>query len=208
MIPFDTAKSVLYKRITICNFADTSGCDRMPQDNIGVPLPQDKINNIVNWILNGAKDMFGNSPAYPNTEPRNFFFYATDQSYSVNFGATENRMDSIYYNPFFLTNNTTVNFVFVVEDDSTSLSAMTVKKLKISQKADDFSTALTYSATYVNFPPNEFHLVSINTATLPNSDTLFMRYYVNDGDHTNDTYFPTTNLPFPYKTYWSFYIKP
>lgn len=208
VVPYDTAKSVLHERITNCNFVYQDDC--MPQDNIGVKLPQDKIDNIANWIMNGAKDMFGNSPTYPNTEPKILYYYATNTTYNINYGATENRMDSIFYNPFFLSDSTTVNFAFFVEDDSTAVPAMQVNKLKISLKADDFASPLgTYTGTYINFPPNPpFHLVSINTATLPDSDTLFMRYYVNDGDHTNDTYFPTENLPFPYKTYWSFYIKP
>lgn len=117
-------------------------------------------------------------------------------------------MDSIYYNPFYVPNSSTLNLLFVVEDDSTTVASMQVNKLKISTKADDFTSALNYTATYINSPPYEFHQVTINTATLPNSDTLFMRYYVNDGDHPNDTEFPTTNLMFPYKTYWSFFVKP
>lgn len=85
---------------------------------------------------------------------------------------------------------------------------MQVNTLKISTKANDFSSALSFSTTYYNIPPNQFYLASINTATLPNSDTLFMRYFTNDGDHPTNTQFPTDNLILPYKTYWSFIVKP
>ena len=160
--------------------------------------------------MHGAKDMFGTVPTYPNTSPRILYYYATDSVYKANFGADTNRMDSINYNPFYMKNNTTLNLAFLTDDDSTSIANMHLNKLKISTRADDFTTPpiFTYTGTYLSFPPNEFHLVTINTGALPNSDTLFMRYYINDGDHVSNTEFPTTNLPFPYKTFFSFFIKP
>ena len=207
VVPYDTAKSVLHERLTNCCFVTQD--DRMPQDIIGVPLQQNLINNIVNWIMGGAKDMFGNVPTYPNTSAKILFYYATDPTYTKNYGVDTNRMDSIYYNPFYVPNNTTLVLAFQTSDDSTAISNMQVNKLKISTKADDFSSALSYTANYVYINPNlELHMLQINTATLPNSDTLFMRYYINDGDHPLDTELPTTNLVFPYKTYWSFFVKP
>lgn len=205
--PYDTAKSVLYERITNCCFVNTN--DIMPQDNIGIPLAKTQIENIANWIMNGAKDMFGNlPPAYPNSEPKILYYFATNSNYTANYGDANNRIDSVFYSPFYVPNNSTLNLAFFVDDDSTTTANMQVNKLKISLKPDDFTSATTYNATYFNVPPNEFYLVSINTATLPNSDTLFMRYFVNDGDHANDTEFPTNNLILPYKTFWSFYVKP
>ena len=209
VVPRDTDMSVLYERITNCCFVNTN--DRMPQDNIGVPLPAAQIKNIATWIMNGAKDLFGNTPAYPNTEPKILYYYATDAAYKINYGDANNRIDSIYYNPFYVPNNSTLNLVFFVEDDSTSVANMKVNKLKISTSPDNFSSALSYTAQYVNLPPpqnKQFYLVTLNTATLPNSDTLFMRYFVNDGNHPNDTQFPTDNLVIQYKTYWSFFVKP
>lgn len=210
VVPFDTANSVLYERITNCCFVNQD--DRMPQDNIGVPLPASQIQNIANWIMAGAKDMFGNpAPSLPNTEPTILYYYATNATYTANYGDPNNRIDSIFYNPFFVPNNSTLNLAFFVNDDSTIVQNMQVNTLKISLSPNNFSSAITVPATYVNLgPPNntEFYLASINTATLPNSDTLFMRYFVNDGDHPNNTQFPTDNLVLPYKTYWSFFVKP
>ena len=211
VIPYDTAKSNLYARLTKCNYASKTGCDRMPQDIIGVPLEQNLLNNIIYWIMHGAKDMFGTVPTYPNTSPRILYYYATDSVYKANFGADTNRMDSINYNPFYMKNNTTLNLAFLTDDDSTSIANMQLNKLKISTRADDFTTPpiFSYTGTYVYVNPSlEFHLVTLNTGTLPNSDTLFMRYYINDGDHPTNTEFPTNNMVFPYKTFYSFFVKP
>lgn len=209
VVPYDTAHSALYARLTKCNYASTSGCDRMPQDIIGVPLEQNLIDNIIYWIMHGAKDMFGNVPTYPNTEPKILYYYATDPTFKLNYGADTNRMDSVFYNPFLMPNNVTLKLAFFVSDDSTAVSNMKVNTVKISTKANDFSSAISYPATYVYVNAStQFHLATINTGMLPNSDTLFMRYFVNDGDHPTDTQFPTNNLVLPYKTYWSFFVKP
>ena len=91
-----------------------------------------------------------------------------------------------------------------VSDDSTAQSDMLVNKLKISTSADNFNSAFQYSGTYVNFPGYAFWLLTIPTGNLPANDTLYMRYYMNDGDHPNNTEFPTTPMLYPYKTFWSF----
>ncbi len=209
VVPYDTSKSNLIARLTRCNYASTSGCYRMPQDIIGVPLQQNLIDNIVNWIKGGAKDMFGNVPAYPNTAPKILYYYATNSTYTLNYGADTNRMDSVFYNPFYLPNNTNVNLIFFVSDDSTTVANMQVNTVKISTKANDFSSAISYTASYVYVnATTQFHQATINTATLPNSDTLFFRYFINDGDHPTNTQFPTDNLVFEYKTYYSFFVKP
>ncbi len=209
VVPYDTARSNLIARLTRCNYASTSGCDRMPQDIIGVPLEQNYINNIVNWINGGAKDMFGNVPSYPNTAPKILYYYATNSNYTLNYGADTNRIDSLFYSPFYVPNNTTFNLIFFVEDDSTSVANMQVNTVKVSTKPDDFSSAISYTASYIYInPTTQFHQASINTALLPNSDTLFFRYFINDGDHPTNTQFPTDNLVLEYKTYYSFFIKP
>jgi hypothetical protein len=183
----------------------------MPQDIIGVPLQQNYINNIVNWIMGGAKDMFGNVPIYPNTAPKILYYYATDTltGAGVNYGDANNRIDSLFYSPFYVPDSSTLYLAFFVSDDSTLVPNMQVNTLKISTKPDDFSSAWSYTASYfyVN-PTTQFHLATINTATLPKSDTLFMRYFINDGDHPNDTQFPTDNLVIQYKTFYSFFVKP
>jgi len=63
VIPFDTARSVLYERITNCCFVNQD--DRMPQSTIGEPLAQKDIDAVGQWIMEGAKDIFGESSKAP-----------------------------------------------------------------------------------------------------------------------------------------------
>ena len=77
-------------------------------------------------------------------------------------------------------------------------------KLKVSIHEDDFSNAWEFSGFYVSSGTTQVWLMTVNTAQMPQNDTLFMRYYVNDGSHPNDTEFPRNDQIFYYKYYWSF----
>ena len=48
----------------------------------------------------------------------------------------------------------------------------------------------------------------MNSGNFAAGDTIYMRYYVNDGDHTQNTEFPRTDMLDAYKTYAAFYVKP
>ena len=93
---------------------------------------------------------------------------------------------------------------FKATDDHTSMSNLTFNKLKISTKEDDFSSASSYTATYYALGGDSFLVATVPATALPAHDTLFMRYYVNDGHHTSNTEFPRTETVFYYKQYWSF----
>lgn len=210
VIPGDTINSVLYERITNCCFVNID--DRMPQDNIGVPLPNTDIDNISSWINNGAQDIGGNSAWFPNLPPTiNPFFLALDSlTYQTQYQITNNRLDSVSYNSFKLPNNLSVALIFLVEDDSTSISNMQVNELKLSNDPNNFSTAQSYSASYLYLPPpddSELYIVWLNTGTLQPGIPYYMRYIINDGDQPQNVSFPGQNLPFPYKTFWSFIIQ-
>lgn len=209
VVPYKSSESVLYERITNCCFVNQD--DRMPQDNIGVPLPDTDVQAIKNWIDAGAKDMFGNVPTYPNFEPTiNPYYGVVDAAtYQISYTDQNNRIDSLPYKSFLLPDNTNVVFVFLVSDDSTAYPQLQVNQMKLSFDPDDFSTATTYTAQYYHIPPpneSDFFGITINTANLPHNQVVYMRYYVNDGDHSNNTHFPTNNLQIEYKTYWSFYV--
>ena len=209
VIPFDTNYSVLYERITNCCFVTQD--DRMPQDNIGVALPDSSINLIASWIMHGARDMFGNVAKLPNKEPTINYFVAFDTISLLPPYAFPTlrydtvRLDDIYYNPFIVPLNKS-NFYFAVNvtDDSIADGSMLVNKLKISTNADNFSSAVQYNCTYLSYGGLSVWLATVPLNSLPANDTLFMRYYVNDGAHANNTEFPRTELIAPYKTFWSF----
>jgi hypothetical protein len=210
VIPYKPSESVLYERITNCCFVNQD--DRMPQDNIGVPLPTADVDAIKKWITDGAKDMFGKVAIYPNLEPTiSPYCGAVDAAtYKISYAAPNNRIDSVGYNTFYLPQNTNVIFVFVVSDDSTAFNQLQVNQMRMSLDPDDFSNATSLTATYYHIPPpnaNDFFGITVNTSTLPQNQVVYMRYFVNDGDHVNNTHFPTDNLIMPYKTLWSFMVK-
>lgn len=209
VIPYDTTWSVMYERITNCCFVNNN--DRMPQDNIGIPLPDSSLRLVSSWIMHGARDMFGNVPQLPNNEPVVGYYIAVDTFSLVPFVLpTERydtvRMDGVYYNPFIVPLNKSVFYMlFTVTDDSTAAGQLQYNKLKVSTNADNFSSATTYNASFLNLGNgNSGWLVTVPTAALPANDTLYMRYFVNDGDHQQNTEFPRNDLPYPYKTFYSF----
>ncbi|MCB0395109.1 MAG: hypothetical protein KDD36_00560 [Flavobacteriales bacterium] len=210
VVPYDTAKSVLHERITNCCFVNQD--DRMPQDNIGVPMDQEDIDHIANWILNGARDINGQVSKYPNLEPTlvSPFYVAIDDKIppTVAYSDQNNRVDSIIYKPFFVPNN--VNFVlaFYVDDDSTAIKNLLVNQVKMSLDPDDFSTGWQVNASYLNLNPDEIYIATINTSSLPKDTTIFFRYYMNDGDHSQNTEFLRDGFAYEYKTYFAFRVKP
>jgi hypothetical protein len=92
--PFEPEQSILYKRITehfLPNF------ERMPSS--GNPLAEDKINLITNWINDGAKDIFGNTPTLSSTQPAWYgvVAYLPDNN---NLRVDTARIDDFAFNPF------------------------------------------------------------------------------------------------------------
>lgn len=210
VVPYDTAMSVLHERITNCCFVNQD--DRMPQDNIGVPLPDEDINNISAWILDGARDMFGQLPVYPNQKPNVLFYVAISTDYQTIYSDVNNRIDSVFYNPFIMQTNTAMFLGFALEDDSTALPDLQYNKVRMSYDPNDFSTSAPgyreYTASYINLGGNEVHLATVNTGDFTPGSVVYMRYYVNDGDHVENVEFPTDASLDPYKTFYSFYIEP
>lgn len=209
VVPYKPLESVLYERITNCCFVNQD--DRMPQDNIGVPLPAGDVQAIKNWITAGAKDVFGTVQTYPNFEPtiEPYFAVVDAATYQIQYTAQNNRIDSVPYNSFLLPTNTNVVFAFIVSDDSTDYPQLQVNQMKLSFDPNDFSNPIIFTAQYIHVaPPNEndFFGITINTTDLPHNQIVYMRYFVNDGDHPTSTQFPTDNLQIQYKTYWSFYV--
>lgn len=206
VLPFNKEESVLYERITNCCFVNQD--DRMPQDNIGVGLPDEDIARIGAWIDEGAKDFTGNTASYPNTEPSFTFFVAIDTLFATTY--QDNRVDDIPYNPFILENNLELYVVPLIEDDSTSTANLLNPTLSFSYTADGFDNPdYQITATPIAIPgEGEFMLCRFNTSQFLTDTTVYMRFSCNDGDHPNDTQFPLNSSPEPYKTYWSFTVNP
>lgn len=204
VIPGDTAFSVLYERITNCCFVNAD--DRMPQDNIGTALPASDINHVATWIMNGAKDINGNTPNRPDQEPVLSYYVAAGSDFTTELSAQNNRVDSIIYNPFLVPANATSFYIAPsVVDDITPLAQIQYNKLFLSTSIDNFSGAVQLTATFINIPnQSPVWLVSVPTTNLIHGTQYYMRYYVNDGTHLENTEFPKNNSLEYYKTYWSF----
>ena len=63
VVPFDTAHSVLYARISNCCFVNKG--DQMPQLSETDKLTSEQINCVSKWILNGAKNIDGKTMILP-----------------------------------------------------------------------------------------------------------------------------------------------
>lgn len=204
VIPNDTANSVLWERLTNCCFVNQN--DRMPQDNIGISMPQSAIDQVGNWIMAGAPDLFGNTASEPNALPNIHYFTVMDESYDSTF--SDNRVDGLFYNPFLMPANTDINFIFAVDDDQTSEEDLTNNTLKIASDPDDFSSAISYSATGVDAGQFGYlWVISINSNVFSSGEQYFMRYYANDGVNSEDSEYPEDEDPIYYKSIWSFLVE-
>lgn len=199
VVPYDTSKSMLIRRLT----QGDEALQQMPAT--GDYLTPAELNNIVTWINNGARDMFGNLPVLPNNEPALLGYLALD---SVFARLDTNRKDDIFYNPFVVKGNSTMSLYFLLEDDSTATNALLVNQVKLSTSMDDFSAATVKPAFYISLGGYNVWTVTLNTNLWANGSTVYFRYYVNDGDHASNTEFPRNDLDDGYKTYFAFYIQP
>jgi hypothetical protein len=211
VVPYDTANSVLHERITNCCFVGTN--DRMPQDNIGVPLEQENIDAIAAWILAGAPDMMGQVRPFPNKKPVIDFFVAANSSFNVDLSVRTNRIDSIYYNPFIVDHNTAINIIPFITDDNTPISELKFNKLRTSYSPDNFSPSAPgyreYSAAFTNLgQAGQYWVVPLNTSVFTPGQVVYMRYYTQDDVAGPMVEMPMTSMITPYKTFWSFYVRP
>jgi hypothetical protein len=218
VIPYDTAQSVLHERLTNCCFANTN--DRMPQDNIGVPLESEFIERIENWILDGAQNMFGEVPSYPNQAPQIGFYLAVDTfdiptivtAAGAGFPLVQagNRIDGVYYNPFILDHGQNIAIGIEMEDDSTALADLQGCKMLFSYDPDDFSPSAPgyqeMNATFFGIPDFEIWYVQFNTALFNSDEVVYMRFYASDGEQ--ETEMPRDEMVIQLKTFWSFYTLP
>jgi hypothetical protein len=202
VLPNDTANSMLWYRLT----RGDAQLQQMPAT--GQYLTASELANVRNWILNGAKDMFGNTPILPNGEPNILGYVAFNPSYTQQLDVTTNRLDSVPYHPFKVDPNTTFNVLMLVEDDSTAVNQLLVNQLKLSHDKDNFVGATTINAYFLSLSGYNVWVCSINSGNFASGDTLYMRYYVNDGDHSQNTEFPRSDMDDAYKTYAAFYVKP
>lgn len=203
VIPGNKEESVLWERITNCCFVNEN--DRMPQDNIGISMPQSAIDQIGNWISAGAPDLFGNIAEEPNAMPNIYYYGVYDTSYDTSFSA--NRLDDQWYNPFIMPQNTDINIVFDVDDDDTENLDLINNVLKISTDINDFSNAMEFPAICIDSPEYGYpFLISMNSSIFNSNQQYFLRYYTQDG-HEMPSEYPETEDESYNKSIWSFIVQ-
>ncbi len=194
VVPFYADSSFLFDRIT------TSTSEYMPSN--GSRLSQSDIDHVRNWINGGAKNQFDVVPSAPNLPPFINGFIAVDSAL--------HRIDSVrvggsIINPFIVHPGQTILIAFLVSDDSTTTPNLLVNKLKLSTDADNFNSAVVANATYI--AAAGAWVATVSTGGFPLGTQVYMRYYVNDPQHTTPAEFPRTDSPVYYKTYASFLIQ-
>jgi hypothetical protein len=206
--PGDTAASWLHERIT-------TGDPVLGKMPLYDSLPQRQIKMITDWILGGAKDIFGNTPNLPNPQPTFFGIYAELTSNGM-------RVDTIRgnspVNPFMVPANSTVDIWFGVYDDITLPPFFGDKQVKFSTDPLGFSSVPAYSLITETTPQNypAFNGVSVpfwylhyvvNTSQFNTGDIVYMRVYVKDSSHPASTEIPSTTSPFYLQTYFAFVVQ-
>ena len=178
----------------------------MPQDNIGISMPQSAIDQIGNWIMTGAPDLFGNTMNTPNSFPTVSNYGVYDVDYDTSFSA--NRVDDKWYMPFIMPENMDLNMVINVEDDQTPNLELLYNKIKISTDINDFSNAIELTA--ICFDSEEFNypfIINFNSSIFESNQQYFMRYYTSDTSINNLIEFPENEDESYYKSIWSFIVQ-
>lgn len=204
--PNDTTRSMLWHRITRHN---PPNFELMPSS--GNRLPQAEIDAIGRWIMNGARDLFGNLPTMQSLQPTPFGVIAFDISQQ------NLRVDSIrggvFYQPFMASTNDTLDLWFGFLDqtaagDTVLGDVLTYNKIKFSTNPFDFSTATEYTLTKenlltarylpyflgqritINIPYTHHIRIAPRDLGFVAGNLVYMRLYVRDADHSSPTELP------------------
>jgi hypothetical protein len=207
--PGNHANSILIDRLTTF-VANTSG--QMPLEILPESDYSDKkdeyIQDIKDWINDGAKDVFGNSAITINLRPQLNGFYITETG---NTSIFIRNVKGVIKVPASATN---IDLYFAISDKETSANALTINKLLCSISRDDFSQAAEYAMNiipvineigYLGLNTEYYHKVSISNIDLlwPIDQRVFIKTIVNDGTNP-DSDLPGLNTLEHLKNFYSF----
>lgn len=214
VLPGDHDLSLLYVRLTQ-SLPNTSG--QMPLEfDITGDWPANSalyIQKVRDWIDGGAKDMFGSTPSLGNLEPQVTGFLAFPGGTTA---TPYPRGSGIGVEPFEVP-ATNVDLWFCFADDSTAVSALTHNTYKLGTSQFDFDTVaeqnLNTSSSitapdFSNSSATFTHKAALNLSAYTPGTYLFVRVYVNDGDHTANTEVPDDGTGEPMLSYFTLKITP
>ncbi|MFT4758298.1 MAG: hypothetical protein ACI9XO_000637 [Paraglaciecola sp.] len=210
--------SMMWHRLTMHN---PPNFELMPSS--GEVLSDKKLDLIEEWILNGARDIYGNEPMPTSQQPFSFGIIA----YLNNF-----RIDTIRpgspFNTFQTLDNQEIELWFGYLDYDLNGNfqfgnTLTYNKLKLSKNLYDFSDAIELDLEIVPTPllinsifsqpdQNEFPyyqrvIFNPNDLGFSAGDLVFMRSYIKDADHDEVTENPQTDTQVALQLYFSFMIN-
>lgn len=188
----------------------TLGQGRMPFNDTNYRYSANgsvNIQRVIDWINNGAKDIFGNTPTQGNKNPNTMGFQVCNAGSSTAFSRSNFLEIS--------KNNGPVDFWFYVVDDATAPQNMQSAEVKISKRKYDFSNATTLQLNYVangntykeitnaSNVQYMYKLSNFNLASLQaDSGYLFVRTYFKDTDHTSPSETPNNGSMY-YTSYFT-----
>lgn len=195
VVPGDVQNSMLHVRLTE-NLNGNSGVMPLSVDQ-GSDWPDKKddyIQNVSNWIANGAKDMFGNDPVMPDKEPEllGIQAFANGSGQPVNKNAAGNMIIPI--------GTTTLDIWFAFSDDDTPTASLDYNKVNFSMDMLNFNDSLKQNLIVEATPQtlegfegsgvDYFHHISINPFSMAGGgQSIFIRTYVQDSP------LPVTQFP-------------
>lgn len=213
VLPGNAQMSFLHERLT--EFVpNTSGV--MPLETDGPDWPeheQQYINAITAWIQGGALNMFGQAPGLGNLEPQVTGFLVLPQGNTTN---PYQRADGEGVEPIVVP-AANVDLWFALNDDETTLADLSYDKMKIATSVLGFATvpelAMTTGATLsgADFSGSNTlftHKTSVDLSIYAPGTQLFVRVYVDDGDHDGPTEVPNDGTGSPMVDYFTLMIMP
>ncbi len=211
--PGDFQNSVLYHRLTT-DIDGQSGI--MPlavdPDSDWPAKKNDYIQNIVNWISDGAKDMFGNTAVAGKYKPQisgiaGFSDGATSPLSRKGGGLKEIEVPDT---------STQLDLWFSITDVETPQQNLTYLKLKFSTNPYLFDNSPEVTLALQGSPITEkgyfgtnvqyYYMVSIDPSIYTPGTTMFMRVYVQD-ESTDITEIPTNGSADYIKEYAAYHIE-
>jgi hypothetical protein len=163
------------------------------------PLSNEEIQQIKDWIGNGAKNILDSSVVYPNLPPTFLGYAAVDSN--------QNRVDvnrlSGAISPFIFPEGTTITLAFLVEDDATAPQNLQNQRVDFSYIKDDFSGAITRTLTHLS---QNISVTTLDANVFMKDSIVFFRYYGEDEEGAF-TLIPNSQSPFYFNDYLSFIVQ-
>ena len=209
--PSNSLQSVLYHRL-IVDIDGISGIMPLESEDDWDNNKDEYIQNIKDWIDQGAKDMFGNSPSLPNDIPlgRGMIVFNT--------GQTTNPFSRDASGSVLISNSlNSVDVWFSVVDDLLQPNNLQYNKVKKSSSLFNFHTIPEENLEVVNTPINHlgyfsnsindeyYHKFNLDLTNFNVGEIVYLKFYVKD-DVNPVTEIPSNGSPFTFLRHFTIKI--